>query len=298
MKKSVYLLFILSSTCNSVLSIEQGCPGSSSPDPDVLFCDSFEVQGDSPTSINSQAYFDFNDDGGDLQRTDLEAIDGGHSMRVLWQPEEKEAGAFFINFGRSPLPSNIHNDTDFSEIYWRWYIKYPAGFQGYPDKMTRLMVFANSNWAQAMVAHVWAYESGSEFLALDPVSGIRNNELATTTWNDLANFNWLGIKKTNLNFPKNQWVCVEARVKLNTPNQNDGIFQLYIDDNLEASTTNINWLQNWSEYGINSIHFSNYWNAGSPVEQSRYLDAIVVSKARIGCINTIKPNPPTDVIVN
>ena len=37
------------------------------------------------------------------------------------------------------------------------------------------------------------------------------------------------------------------------------------------------------EYGINTLFIENYWNAGSPRAQSRYIDNVVVSTEPIGC---------------
>ncbi|MGX5172722.1 polysaccharide lyase [Aliikangiella sp. IMCC44653] len=291
------LLFCLSPTLSN--AAEPGCPNSDAPNSQVLFCDSFETPGANETSINTQAYFDFNDDDGDLQRTASEAAHGNHAMRVQWQTGEDEAGAFFINFGRSPLTSNISSSNDFREIYWRWYVKYPENFQSYPDKMTRITSFANANWAQAMAAHIWADSAGNANLALDPVSGIKDNQLVTTRWNDQGSFTWLGLVKSQQDFPKGRWVCVEAHIKLNDANQTNGLFELFIDDQLDITKSDINWVGNWNDYALNSIHFSNYWNGGAPANQQRFLDAIVVSTAKIGCIAPEKrPNPPEDVLSN
>ena len=45
----------------------------------------------------------------------------------------------------------------------------------------------------------------------------------------------------------------------------------------------LNWVGSYAAYGINAVFIENYWNAGSPVVQERYLDNFVVSRARIGC---------------
>jgi len=45
----------------------------------------------------------------------------------------------------------------------------------------------------------------------------------------------------------------------------------------------LNWVGNYSAYGINAVFIENYWNKGAPVVQERYLDNFVVSRARIGC---------------
>ena len=176
------------------------------------------------------------------------------------------------------------------------YVKMPEDFEGYPDKLSRVTVIANSSWAQAMIAHVWSNQSRRTHLQIDPASGVQNNQLATTKWNDFANLSWLGAIDSDTQTPKGEWLCVEARVKLNDANSTNGEFELFTNGQLSASKSNINWVGSWDNYSLNALLFSNYWNdTGSPKEQSRYIDAVVVSTQRIGCIDTVKPKPPTDV---
>ncbi|HMG13910.1 MAG TPA: T9SS type A sorting domain-containing protein, partial [Saprospiraceae bacterium] len=76
-------------------------------------------------------------------------------------------------------------------------------------------------------------------------------------------------------------------VKLNTPGENDGIFEFWINDSLQASSTNLNWHSTWNNnpdnLHINAIFFENYWNSGSPVVQERYFDNLVISTQAIPC---------------
>src|SRR5690606_16146937 len=39
----------------------------------------------------------------------------------------------------------------------------------------------------------------------------------------------------------------------------------------------------YSAYGINALLLENYWNNGSPRQQERYFDNLVVSTQRVGC---------------
>ena len=79
----------------------------------------------------------------------------------------------------------------------------------------------------------------------------------------------------------------------------DGIFQLSINDELEVEGTGLNWVGSYEEYGINAIFFENYWNQGSPVDQTRYFDNIIISTQPIGCgQGSIAPMPPSDVNIH
>lgn len=49
------------------------------------------------------------------------------------------------------------------------------------------------------------------------------------------------------------WNCIEAHVKLNDPGLSNGIEEFWIDNHLEASSTNLNYVGSYSAYGINAI---------------------------------------------
>jgi len=92
------------------------------------------------------------------------------------------------------------------------------------------------------------------------------------------------------------WYCIEAHVKLNKPGSSDDIFEYWMDNELQAARTDLNWVNSWQDYGLNSVMFSNYWAAGSSQAQERYFDALVISSERIGCIDQVSPpGPPTNL---
>jgi hypothetical protein len=277
---------------------EPFCPKGSSPSPNVIWCDSFEDEDLAPNGTVGGNYFEFDTDNGDHARINTEHVDGQYALRARWQAGEVDAGHFVRNFGRNPIGSQSHTQQDFGEIYWRFYFKLQDGFTGFPDKYTRATIFAGSNWQQAMIAHVWADSNAKQFLLMDPASGINSQgQLATTGWNDFANLTWLGAKRGTTALQPGRWYCLESHVRLNTAGQADGVFEFWLDGNLEASRRDLDWVKNWTGYGINSVFISHYWNNGSPTTQERYLDALVISTQRIGCLNSTRPLPPTNLQV-
>jgi len=214
-------------------------------------------------------------------------------MRATFGAAQVSAGSIKLAFGRTPDPyfRPVDGGTkDYREIYWRFYLRNaPTWTGGGGDKLSRVTAFATANWAQAMIGHVWSGSGGDkDYLTLDPASGTDDSgALKTTTYNDFTNFRWLGLaRSTTPIFATNrvgQWYCIEAHVKLNTPGQSDGLFDLWIDGQLEANRTGLNWVGNYSAYGMNAVFLENYWNAGSPAAQERYFDDFVVSTARVGC---------------
>jgi len=63
------------------------------------------------------------------------------------------------------------------------------------------------------------------------------------------------------------------------------VFELWVDGSLDAQRSGLNFVGT-APYGMNAIYFENYWNSGSgaPVAEERYMDNIVVSTAKIGCL--------------
>jgi hypothetical protein len=266
-------------------------PECDSPEPAWIWCDDFEAD-------RLDGYFEYVDDDGDFLRLAGVGLDGSYGMRVRFQQGEVSAGALHLAFGKTPssyIDPVDEGTAKYREIYWRMYLRHQAGWTGGGgDKLSRATVFATSNWAQAMIAHVWSGTSSPSggsakyHLLLDPASGTDTaGNLQTTTYNDFPNLRWLGIDQGDTPLfdvdHVGQWYCVEARVKLNDAGQSNGVFELWIDGQLDAQRTGLNWLGAYDAYGINAVFFENYWNSGSPVAQERFWDNIVVSTARIGC---------------
>ena len=294
---SVFITVAVVFLAQSTLASE--CQNLGMPAGTVIWCDSFEDADLPPSGNLADNYFDFDDDQGDHVRVATESFDGQYSLRQRWQSGEVDAGHLFRNFGRNPVMSQSHPNSDFREIYWRMYVKYAAGFQGIPAKLTRATVFANSNWAQAMIGHVWADDNNPQFLAIDPASGTDSaGVLQTTQWNDFNNLTWPGLRRSSVPFQINQWQCIESRIALNSPGASDGKFTLWVDDELAAERDDLNWLGSYSDYGINAVMISAHWNSGSPAELARYIDSFVIATTRIGCNTGVKPNAPSNLTIN
>ena len=177
-------------------------------------------------------------------------------------------------------------------------MKLQSGFVGYPDKNSRATAFAGTNWQQAMIAHLWVADAERDLLQIDPASGINaNNQLATTTYNDFSHLTWLGARPGVTRLVAGQWYCIEAHAKLNTSGVANGIHEFWINGNLEASRSDLNWIGTWTGYGINAVLLEAYWNAWSPAMQERYFDDFVISTQRIGCTAAAPPSAPMGLTV-
>jgi hypothetical protein len=267
-------------------------------DPDWLFCDDFEAD-------RLDRYFERTRPD-QFMRTDGVGLGGSQGMAARWRwPGDVNAGDLKIGLGRTPddyvRPVAAENE-DLREVYWRFYVKHEPGWQGHgADKLTRATILLpaaydehgneiRANWSQAMIAHVWSGAPGSARqykLTLDPASGTDpQGNVVTTRYNDFDRLRWLGVAEgaTPLFDSEHvgEWYAVEVHVKLNDPGESNGVFELWIDDELDVVLYNLNWVGSFQEYGINAIFIENYWNDGSVQAQERYFDNLVVSRSKIG----------------
>ncbi len=249
-------------------------------------------------------YDDFDDDasskryaeaGGEL--TDRQRLGSdGKSLEMHYAKGARGNGGRKVFFGDSPTYTRqtVRRDELFQDVYWRIYVKHQEGWAGGgPAKLSRATSLVPPGWRQSMIAHVW---SSGEALTLDPASGVRDGKVVTTGYNDFENLRWLGNKPVSRFLlhsaeESGRWVCVEARARLNTPGKRDGLQQLWIDGRLESERTKLDWRGTFEGRGINAVFIEAYWNSGSPVDQSRWIDLFVVSEEPIGPV--VCPRNPT-----
>lgn len=259
----------------------------------IIFCDNFED--DAPLE---DRYFEYHSRDGSLVREEGVGVNGSAGMRGRFNKGQVDAGAFKKSIGRSEDPYLQRNaayaEETFTEIYWRIDVRYAADWVGGgADKLTRATMLLDG-WKQGLIAHVWSGGKAESwnYMVIDPASGIdTTGQVVSTKYNDFQNLRWLGGRRgiTDLFSEENRgkWHCVVAHVKLNTPGQSNGIFELWINDELQARRTDLNWHGTYNSdpenFGINAVFFENYWNAGSPVEQERYFDNVVISSKPIHC---------------
>jgi hypothetical protein len=264
--------------------------------PEWIFCDDFETN-------RLGRYFEYVNRDSSFVLADSIGVLGSAGMRVRFKKGQVDAGSLKIAFGKTPsayMHTVDSGATIYHDIYWREYVRNDSTWTGGGgDKLSRAQVLVSPSWKQAMGAPVWTSGGtppGANYLAIDPYSGTdESGAIRTTTYNDFPHLRWLGAARGRTPIfdqaHVGKWYCVEAHVRLNDAGQSNGIFELWIDDWLEARRTELNWVGRFTDYGLNTVFFENYWNAGSPVEQNRYIDNIVVSTSRIGCGRLTDPQP-------
>ncbi len=259
-----------------------------SPRPGWIWCDDFERD-------RLASYFEYEDVGGAFSRAPGVGRAGSYGMRVRLRRGTVEAGNLKVAFGRTP--SRYMRPVDrgtarFREVYWRVWVRMANGWRnGRDSKLSRATILAGANWSQAAIGHVWTGGRGNEYLAVDPASGTdAAGNVVTRKYNDFPRLRWLGYDTGRTavfgSGRTGRWQCIEARMRLNDPGRANGVFELWIDDALEARRTGLDWVGSYDAFGINAVFLENYWNDGSPAEQERFFDNFVVSTQRIGCDGT------------
>ncbi len=252
-----------------------------------IWCDDFDQD-----RLNS--YFEYVPNNNSFVREAGSGNGGSWAMRAHFAVGQVSAGALHLAFGRTPQAAFHPVDggtQNYREIYWRLYLRNQAGWTGGGgDKLTRAIIFASSSsWAEAMMAHLWSgRNSGKYYLVMDPASGTDpQGNLRTTAYNDFPNLRWLGAMRGTTPLYDaahvGAWHCVEAHVRLNDAGRSNGIFEFWVDGVRQGGGSTLNWVGSFNAYGINAVFLENYWNAGSPVAQDRWMDNFVVSTVRIGC---------------
>jgi Bacterial Ig-like domain (group 2) len=259
------------------------------PKPGWIWCDDFEKD-------RLASYFEYAAMDGSFVRLPGVGYGGSAGMRARFSRKgQVNAGSLKIAIGKTPSPYFRPVDAGtarYREIYWRHLVKLQAGWIGAGgNKLSRAQVLVDSNWSQAMMAHVWTGVMGDGEpyrLGIAPASGTdASGTVRTIEYNDFAHFRWLGVawSRTPIfdQMHVGKWYCVEAHARLNDPGRANGIFELWISGGLEARFEGLNWQGAYSDYGINTVFLENYWNDGTPQPQERYFDNFIVSTQRIGC---------------
>jgi hypothetical protein len=216
---------------------------------------------------------------------------GGGAMRCQFDKGQVTAGGLKVLFGKNPFGRGIRPTETFREIYWRVYVKLESGWEGNPAKLARSTCLAGRDWSQGFIAHVWGGQG--DCLCIDPATGIRDSVKVTTAYNDFPKLKWLGLRQghTPIFSPaeSGRWICVESHVRLNTPGSRDGVFELWVDGQLEAARADLDWHGAWEDYAINAVFLENYWNQGSVKRQARWFDNFVIGTEPIGPITALRP---------
>ena len=217
----------------------------------------FEFGSNGSSAINTTDGFDnYNSvTGSDLTVTTSESYSGTRSARSLINASDTLWG------GNILIPSSQIAVGD--EVWCRARIKIPTGFD------------ADTGDGTMKFVRIRTYNSGqvpnhSSTFALrgntpTPI-GVRTEQEDSAVFQD-----------TTFTVPINSWALWEFYVRLS--NDNTGILRCWVDGVLRGEVTGVNtagsgWINLW-------IMFYDYFNNGSPQNQSIYTDAIEIATSRV-----------------
>jgi uncharacterized protein YjdB len=264
-----------------------GGPECANPKAGWIWCDDFE------TDRTSQ-YYEYSSGGGNFVRTAGAGLNGSTGMRAHYVSGAVDVGYLHVAVGATPssyFKSVDAGTANYRELYWRVYVRYQSGWTGGGGgKLTRAVSIAKSDWSEAAFAHVWSGATGTNvnYLDIDPASGTDSiGNLVTQGYNDFAHMRWLGaVASTTPIFDAahvGQWYCIEVHARMNDAGASNGVMQLYVNDQLQAQNTTMNWVGDFNAYGFNVVMLENYWNTGAVATENRDMDNFVVSTQPIGC---------------
>ncbi len=250
-----------------------------------IFCEDFEALLD-PGSV----FFDYVDGEGNFTRSSDGGASGIGAMKAHYREGVEAAGFLSISFGQNPInsagrPGYADADT-FDEVYWRFRVKMQPGWpDAGPHSLTRISAFAQSDWGQAVVASIASADDGVVLRASGSTCVEAGEVPCTGIDADLLEplDTLQGQTPVFSSDRAGAWQCIEAHVKLNAPGTADGVFEFWVDGNLEDTRDEIDWRGNWADFGLNLLTIENFWVGGAPADLDRWFDDLVISTQPIGC---------------
>jgi hypothetical protein len=224
--------------------------------PSWLWCDSFETS----TTLSAR-YEDVGSTG--LSQSSEDAFDGNRSLRQSYEPGQVNAG-WIIKVQDEGFPDHI---------FIRWYHKFGEGYTRLPPKMARTGYRIRSgSWESIFRVHIWTDETDHTLTA----DVLARNSSQTDS-------GWLPLKKSDFNFLEHlqEWVAVELEIQLNSPGEADGLYRVWVDDELKVEALGVD-LRGGTQDKINEVMLDGYWNGGSTGDLVRYFDNFVIATSRIG----------------
>jgi hypothetical protein len=275
-------------------------------DPNVFFCENFEDRPLGPvfTFFAVPIYKNNGWGVGDPNNPDVvntERADGTKALRMTTPANAASGGSIDTTLLGGP----------YRTVYWRWYVKYSPNYVWSPIATKHNQILS---------------DGGSDNGIFNFVNNLGIEQPVITFALSAQCVDQLDCwfpPNMNGGFPRfnlNQWYCVEARLTANTDaSATDGYVQAWIDSGDGRGAVqyweypNVN-LRRQDGFGalVNNSRFdgfyiTSYWNCGADEachgpqppdfidfthpEIYRYMDAMIGSTARIGCLDT--PPPPS-----
>lgn len=235
---------------------------------------------------------------GRFRISDVDYFSGKKSIQQTYIPKEQmkgdpgNAGWVWRFFGDNPKSSRVEPRGKFPVVVARWYHKFEEGFTPrdgvhFPPKMARMRCFNEGEWHGVYTVLFWI--------------GGRDGHISIErhTRAPGAHREWLPnhVCRWKFSDPVNvgRWIHFELRVALGEGPRSDSI-QAWADGTLICDITDDDLAAGYKKFLLNGMSWDCYWNGGSPREQSRFYDDLMLGTEPIGPART--PLNPVLVLSN
>ncbi len=235
----------------------------------------------------------------------------GGKLHIKFPPERTELG----NGTKTPHGELLRKyGKEFDEVYYRYYLKFGPTFRDAPRCDGGKLPGFVSEISGGLVADVtgkngWSLRGGYD-INCDRQNPTYPRVALTTYAYDMSkpdgqygqSWAWTGRGELGL-VELDRWVCVEQRLKVNTPGQKDGIMQVWLDGVLAHERYDVQ-LRGFPPYepklaktlGIseaaNHTHHGGKMPAGKWMDL--YMDQLVVATERVGCMTEPSEDPQVE----
>ncbi len=224
--------------------------------------------------------------------SEVDAFSGRKAIQNSYIPVQKYkegedpggSGWVWRFFGDNKIKTHIpvRDTTPQLQVFAGWYHKFEEGFSSQegrgtlPPKMARMRCFTTP-WKAVYSVLFWI-EGPKGFITIQQHTKAPDVE---REW--LPNYN----TSFNLNTPENlgRWIHFELGVTLGEGHHSDRI-QAWADGQLICDIINQDLAGGHRSETLNAMSWDGYWNGGSPREQSRFFDDLVLSKRPVGPART------------
>ncbi len=211
------------------------------------------------------------------------------------------------HFGDSvtgPVVSGTAGNT-YSDVYAQWKVFYSPGFNFAVNPKQVIFGTQDSRRHDNSCCNPWV----SHYMLINSYGGYfqaegNNKQGASGQWLNIG-LNQSGYSGSNrYAIQSGRWYTIEVRRRLNDANQDNGVFEMWIDGTLVARHSNVRWRVPWTgtfgddfTRGTNFFMISDYLTDGIPVpaNQEIYYDDVKLSTSYIGTSGTTTPTPPPPV---
>ena len=177
------------------------------------------------------------------------------------------------------LPTDI---TEGQELWGRFYMYVPAGFDWTCAPITKLFRFAVVDSSNAGVGYISILATKPSNYDCAASSDVFGFIVGGAEYNSAYQFVCQNVDASSHYLDTGRWHCLELYVKVGT--SSNGTYRLWHDGTLiwERTALNIGPVGSkiWHGDAITVCHFLGFWNGGSPADQYLYFDDFILTNSR------------------